>query len=139
MTPAQVLALIASDLPDNTSGLITPAILRNVLDQMVGALATPASVTITVTPSTISAAVNEVFFNVGSAAVSTLPDAAAWLAANLGLPLLLKDITGNAGTNNITINAAGANTIDGLTGITITSGYGFFSLRVISNNWVTVG
>ncbi len=120
-------------------GVITATNVQQALEQ-ISTFTVPPNVTITTTPSTISPSVRDVFFNIATSAVITLPDAAAWKAANLtGEPLLLKDISGAASTNNITINRAGSNTIDGLTSILISMDYGAYSLRVTpSNNWITV-
>lgn len=98
----------------------------------------PAIVIVTTTPYVIPTTANELLFNVATAAIATLPDATAWLIRNPGADLLLKDISGNAGTNNITINRAGSNTIDGLSTIQIASNYGFIALRVASGNWIVV-
>lgn len=98
----------------------------------------PAIVIVTTTPYVIATSANEVLFNVATAAVATLPDATAWLILNPGADLLLKDISGNAGTNNITINRAGANTIDGQASLVIAGNSGFFALRVALGNWIIV-
>jgi hypothetical protein len=98
-----------------------------------------AETTVTTTPKTLLPAYRVTYFNVASAAVATLPDAEAWAAENSDGELLLKDISGAAFTNNITINRAGSNTIDGLTSFVISSNYGYFALRVTpSNNWTFV-
>lgn len=100
----------------------------------------PVETIVTLTPGTIATSDRNVYFNVATAAVTTLPDAATWKTANPGGVLFLKDISGAAATNNITINRAGANTIDGLTSFQIAVNYGWFYLRVSpSNNWMFVG
>lgn len=98
---------------------------------------------ITVTTATfiIPSTATEIFVSFAGPVTLTLPDAASWNANNsLGLPLRIMDISGAAATNNITINRAGADTIDGLTSLTISGNYGAFALRVTpSSNWVIVG
>lgn len=83
----------------------------------------------------------EVFVNFAGVVTLTLPDAATWKNLSpFGQPLRIMDYSGNAHTNNITINRAGVNMVDNATSITITSDYGAFSLRVDpNNNWVMVG
>lgn len=100
----------------------------------------PAIVIVTTTPSVIPTTANEILFNVATAAATTLPDGVSWLIRNPSADFLLKDISGSAGTNNITINRAGLNTIDGLTSLVISSNYGFFALRfnISSGNWIVV-
>lgn len=98
----------------------------------------PAIVIVTTTPYVIATMANEVLFNVATAAVATLPDAASWLIRNPGADLFLKDISGGAGANNITINRAGTDLIDGLTNLLISVNYGFYALRVNGTNWIVV-
>lgn len=53
-------------------------------------------------------------------------------AARLGLPLTIKDVTGNAASNNITIKPNGAETIDGYTNgnpLLVSAAYGGFRLN----------
>jgi hypothetical protein len=95
---------------------------------------------ITTTPQTILPTAQVVFFNVPSAASATLPDAAAWRASAGVWPLLLKDYSGLAAKNNITIHCAGAATVDGQASFQIRSNWGYVALRVTSsNNWAFVG
>lgn len=56
-----------------------------------------------------------------SARTITLPAATAVKA---GLPYYVKDESGGAGTNNITIQRAGSDTVDGATSVAITANYG---------------
>lgn len=49
-------------------------------------------------------------------------------AARTGFALVVKDTGGQAQTNNIAINRAGAETIDGLTQVVINANYGGYSL-----------
>lgn len=70
--------------------------------------------------------------NVGGASVINLPSA----ASRDGYPVLVKDTSGAAATNNITINRDGTDTIDGLTNIKITSNYGAYWLQPITGGWI---
>lgn len=66
----------------------------------------------------------------------TLPDSAT---AGSGFYLVVKDESGAAGTNNITITRAGSDTIDGATSIVITVNYGV--LKIYSDGagkWFTL-
>lgn len=69
--------------------------------------------------------------NVGAAAVVNLPSA----ASRAGYPLTIKDISGAASTNNITINRNGTDTIDGLTAVTLNVDYQGYSLHPITGGW----
>lgn len=53
-----------------------------------------------------------------------------------GYPLAIKDISGAASTNNITINRDTTDTIEGLTSITINADWGGFYLIPVSGGWI---
>lgn len=61
----------------------------------------------------------------GSSAATTVNLFAASLAAR---PISIVDTTGNAGTNNITINASGSDKINGQSAIVIAADYGAMTL-----------
>jgi hypothetical protein len=54
-----------------------------------------------------------------------------------GRTIIVKDETGGAGTNNITIDTQGAELIDGLATIVISAGYGVARLYSNGINWFT--
>lgn len=58
-------------------------------------------------------------------------------ASRSGYPLVIKDASGAAHTNSITITANGVETIDGQTSVTIAVDYGSFNLFPVSGGWVT--
>ena len=97
---------------------------------------------VTITAATYQILTTDSFVYVSRAGIVTLtlPDAAAWLAEDAhGAPfqLIIQDVSGAAFTNNITINRAGSDTVNGLTSITITSDYGGYKLRpAASGLWV---
>lgn len=71
----------------------------------------------------------------GSGARSiTLPAA----STQLGLVLTIKDEQGNAAAGNITVNRAGADTIEGATSAVINANYGFLRLMSVAGGWVRV-
>lgn len=96
---------------------------------------------VTATPYVILTTDTFVYVNFAGAVALTLPDAAAWLAAHTnGLPLTIKDTSGAAAANNITITRAGADTIDGATSVVITSDRGGWKLRPpAAGSWAIVG
>jgi hypothetical protein len=53
-----------------------------------------------------------------------------------GYPLMVKDASGAAQTNNITITPNGVETIEGLASLVIDTAYGGFWLFPITNGWV---
>lgn len=53
-----------------------------------------------------------------------------------GFPLAIKDISGAAQTNNITINRNTTDTIEGLTSITIDVAYGGYQLIPVTGGWI---
>lgn len=53
-----------------------------------------------------------------------------------GLPLVIKDISGNAHTNNITINRNSTDTIEGATSIVINTDWGGWHLYPVTGGWV---
>lgn len=69
--------------------------------------------------------------NVAGAAVVNLPSA----ASRNGYPIAIKDISGAAHTNNITINRNGSDTIDGATSLVINVDYEDYMLFPISGGW----
>lgn len=52
--------------------------------------------------------------------------------------VLIKDVTGSAKANNITVNTPGAETIDGASSLTIDSNYAFVKLLSDGTNWFIV-
>ena len=59
-------------------------------------------------------------------------------AASNGRIVRIKDSTGQANTNNITVNTPGAETIDGAASLTISSDYQFVALISDGTNWFIV-
>lgn len=85
---------------------------------------------------------SEIFFNRAGVIAFTLPDVESWFAAHTLMTshLLLKDISGTASANNVTISAAGTDTIEGAASIPITGDWGGFKLnRLVAGKWGIVG
>jgi len=61
-------------------------------------------------------------------------------AATFGLNkrLIIKDVSGGAGVNNVTIDGAGAETIDGRSSILLTSNYATVTLMAVTGGWAVV-
>ena len=64
----------------------------------------------------------------------TLPTVAA---AGAGRIFIIKDEAGTAGTNNITVDGNGAETIDGAANVTISANYGSVNLYCTGTSWMT--
>ena len=79
---------------------------------------------ITTTPYMVDNTETYLFVSVAGPAMISLPPA----SGRLGLPIVIKDTSGAASANPISISTAGGETIDGLTPITINSNYGGFHL-----------
>ena len=56
-----------------------------------------------------------------------------------GRRVIIKDVDGNAGTNNITIDTEGSETIDGAATLVIAANYGFAELYCDGTNWFVLG
>lgn len=85
---------------------------------------------------------SEIYFNRAGVIAFTLPDVELWFTAHpvMGSFILLKDISGNASANNITITAAGTDTIEGVASVPITGDWGGFKLgRIAAGKWGIVG
>jgi hypothetical protein len=68
----------------------------------------------------------------GGAITINLPSA----ASRNGYPLRIKDNTGNAATNNITIARNGADTIEGRTSFIIANNWGLIELQPVTGGWI---
>lgn len=77
--------------------------------------------------------------NQSGAIALTVPSSVSWATENsrYGVPLTIMDISGNASTNNVTINFSGGQTASGLTSLVINSNYGVFRLTPKSGGgWI---
>jgi len=72
--------------------------------------------------------------NTAAARTVSLPQASA---AIVGEPYLVKDESGAAGTNNITVNVTGGGTIDGAASKVINTNYGSLRFYTDGANWFT--
>ena len=70
--------------------------------------------------------------NFAGAVTINLPTA----ASRNGYPLAIKDVSGAANTNNITINRNGGDLIEGLTSIVINVAWGEFKLWPVTGGWI---
>lgn len=78
------------------------------------------SITIASSPYTVVAADTMLYVDTSGGAVTILLQPSA---ARIGVPLSIKDVTGNALTNNVTITPNGAEVIDGLTSYPLNFAY----------------
>lgn len=91
------------------------------------------------TATDLTVAANNDYVGVTSTAAArtiTLPAAASY---GIGRVLVIKDESGAAGTNNITAQRAGSDTIDGATSKAISSNYGSLTLYCDGvSKWFTI-
>lgn len=90
------------------------------------------STAVTVSPYVPLAADALLLVNKATAVAINLPTA----ASRNGYPLAVKDASGIAQTNNITITANGADRIEGQVSIVIDVAFGGFNLFPVSGGWV---
>lgn len=83
------------------------------------------------TPDAVAATDKILLVNVGGAAVLNLPA----IATYTGPGLRIKDYAGIAAASNITINAAGGETIDGAASVVLTTNYIAIDLIPYGTNW----
>lgn len=84
------------------------------------------------TPYVPVAADSLILVNFAGAVAINLPLA----SSRSGYPLAIKDISGAASTNNITINKNTTDTIEGLSSIVINADYGGYYLVPVSGGWI---
>ena len=73
------------------------------------------------------------YTSLSAAQTVTLPTA----VGVTGQQYIIKDETGNAGSDNITVAASGSQTIDGASSKTISTGYGYLKIYSNGSNWFT--
>jgi hypothetical protein len=136
--PANVLVESPVAL-EKEGSVYTFSLDMNALESQLGSVFQPVSADIDqVITSGASATINSdsstvrVNKTVGSATTLTLPLAASKIGSGGQLvPVLIVDWKGDAGTNNITINPSGSETIQGLSSWTIAADNGSVFLRPI--------
>lgn len=107
------------------------------LDQSVIPIVTAPTVVTGNTPLATSDVVVQT--NQSGAIALTVPSSDSWATVNsrYGVPLTIMDISGNASTNNVTINFSGGQTASGLSSLVISSNYGVFRLTPKSGGgWI---
>jgi hypothetical protein len=118
------------------TGALTAVNVQKAIEQVSGGT-TPTGTTQLVTSGAVTVQPTDsfIYINFAGTVTVTMPDTAAWLAAHPNAsspaPLTIQDISGNANdsTNKITINRAGADTINGLTSVEIVAPLGGFKFR----------
>lgn len=87
---------------------------------------------VTATPYVPAATDTLALVNVAGAVTVNLPLS----SARDGYPLTIKDISGAAATNNITINKNTTDTIEGLSSIVIATNWGGYTLVPVTGGWI---
>lgn len=130
------------------SGLRDQVFIRDVVPprlSLVGNAVNPVKVkSVTATPYTARLVDRVIQVNVASATTINMPatnsgNALAVPRPGAGAIVTIKDVSGAAATNTITINAAAGESIDGASSKTINTNYGFITLLSTGTGWNVVG
>lgn len=114
-------------------GLLDATNVQKALEQFASALPSATTVrevtaagVVTVTTSDLEVGINK---TVGAATTVNLPAAGTWAGRLTEFALVIKDLKGDAQTNNITLVPSGLETIEGLATYPIAQDYGLARLR----------
>lgn len=125
----RTLTALTTNLPDNTSGLILPQNIRDLLVSLAGGLVNGATAT---SGSSLTFATNQNLLIInkttGSATGVTLPSAVAFTT------FVIKDGKGDATINNITVTPS-SGTIDGASSFIINVNYQSVTVIFDGTNW----
>lgn len=122
-----------------TVGVITETNVQKAIERVLTAPKAIVPTPVDVADSPYSVQLSDTYLSVdtsGGPVSIVLPTA----ASRGGFPLTIKDGSGDAATNNITITPNGSETIDGLSSLTISIPYGFQNLTPNSGvGWQMLG
>lgn len=119
------------------TGPITQLNVQKAIEQIASApqAILPTAVTFASSPYSVVLADTVLYIDTSGGAVTINLQAAA---TRVGVPLSIKDISGNANANNVTLTPNGAETIDGLATLAINSDFGGWRLNPRSGIGYTV-
>ena len=112
----------AKEIAYNPTGAVTAKNVQDAIDQLVTLPKSVVTMAVTFAMSPFTPAGTDSYLAVdtsGGAITINMPAS----ASRGGLPLTIKDVTGNAAANPITVARAGAETIDGLTSYPLDAAY----------------
>jgi hypothetical protein len=148
-TIPQVILEINNTIVDNTIGSITPAVMRQNLTDMLGggigaaistflrgdgtwALAGINLSQLVVTSSlAVPTTVQRVLVNASAPVTITLPTALSMSQEGFSFGVFIKDISGTANVNNITVNFTSPEKCDGLSSLVVNNPYGWLAVSPI--------
>lgn len=117
---------------EQTAG-ISATNVQDAIEQVAVQPKTIVSTPVNASPYAVQAADTVLYVNTATPKTIQLPPG----ALRQGLALEIKDITGNANANNITITPNGAETIDGLAPLLVNINYGGWKLYPTATGWTT--
>ena len=137
IVPFEAARTVRAETTAQNGGNISSTNVQGALQDLDGAIQNAfgalteitASGTIEVAASEAGVAINK---TTGSATTVQLPAA----AARNGLPCIVKDMKGDANTNNITVEPNGSDTIDGASADVINVNYGARTYRPVAGGWL---
>lgn len=114
------------------TGVLTQTNVQKAIEQAVSLGSSASIVNFAASPYTVKPSDRFLSVDTSGGAVTINLDVAS---NRSGMPITIKDVTGSASTNNITINRNGAETIDSLTALTISADFGGVRLVPISGGY----
>ena len=129
-------ALAGGTINNSTIGITTPS-YANFTEMITGGFRAGYSGSISISPYAVVA--GDYILGIDTTSNAVEVDLRAASDAKTGRMLIIKDVGGNAGTNNITIDPNGSEKIDGQANLVIAANSGSATIFCDGNNWFVAG